>query len=156
MIASDEIELKYFNSRISQASGNNKTQIFTPYVYKEGLSFILLKDKEKYLNLKSIISSFDSINDDYYNETPSEVAIHNAIISLNFFSISQILPKVLPTADGSILFEFEDKNLTYLVEYFNNGDIALLKRNINSLEAFDFTLPELKSYIFDLGDFSNV
>jgi hypothetical protein len=60
---------------------------------------------------------------------------------------------VNPSHDGGMIIEFQLKNTYHLIELFNDGDIVLLKRNIDTKkrEVFDLDEKSLTQFIAKLS-----
>lgn len=89
--------------------------------------------------------------DSFNSEPPNEVAIKNALNTLDILKIHSILPvKINASSDEGIIFELLINGNYYLFEFYNDGDIVFLKRENGKSEAFDINNNEIESKILEI------
>jgi len=111
------------------------------------LSEIYYKNNLAYLNsLKNINPDWDSHN----SEPPNDLAIENAQSALSILYQINIQPdKVLPTSDSGVLFRINKPTGYILIEFFANGEIALLSRSNDKRDVFEIDLENLAEIFSD-------
>lgn len=81
--------------------------------------------------------------DTYGAEKPGEAALENAKRALHALSRRSLLPETITaTADESVLFINEQNNNKIYLEFFSDGDIAIVTKGHRGHRAMDFSIDE--------------
>jgi hypothetical protein len=91
--------------------------------------------QEKFISLQRRVKSFASLQydwDTYGGNAPSGLAIDNALYALNAFNQVYILPEhIKASGDDSIILEVTRNHKYHLLEFFNDGEIVYLSKNLD-------------------------
>jgi hypothetical protein len=116
---------------------------------EESVKPISVEREDFFSDLKSTLSAFSQLPDNwdtFGSSAPTPIAIKNATTVLaKLHSIGKLPSRVAPSSDDSIMFHFYNDNRYVLLEFFNDGDIAMLEQVGDRITAIDILPEEIDS-----------